>query len=218
MIRAFHWRGAPDEAAAERGGARRRRRARGRGLRVALGPQGARGPPAGRDGQGPRRGARCCATPTLTAALYVGDDRTDVDAFGALRDLGRGGAWRHALCVGVRSDETPAELAGQADLLVDGPTACARCSNRSRPEQSPRAAVRFVDLLKTTVHAARRAPRRRWRSSPSPPRRSGTRRLAADHGGRLVADRRADRRLRGPPGAGHAADRAAAGRRARRRR
>jgi hypothetical protein len=46
----------------------------------------------------------------------MGDDETDLDAFRGLREvLGDG-----ALCVGVRSDETPPELERQADLMVDG--------------------------------------------------------------------------------------------------
>ena len=51
------------------------------------------------------------------AALYAGDDHTDVDAFEGLRDVvGEG-----AVCVGVRSEETPAELEAAADVMVDGP-------------------------------------------------------------------------------------------------
>jgi trehalose 6-phosphate phosphatase len=57
----------------------------------------------------------------LDAALYAGDDLTDLDAFAALRTLRDEGAISTALCVGVASDETPPELAERADLLVDGP-------------------------------------------------------------------------------------------------
>ena len=57
----------------------------------------------------------------LDAALYVGDDRTDLDAFRGLRDLVDSGRLGSAVCVGVRSDETPAELEAESDLLVDGP-------------------------------------------------------------------------------------------------
>ena len=57
----------------------------------------------------------------LSAAAFVGDDRTDLDGFDALRELLADGRLTHALCVGVRSDETPAELEERADLLVDGP-------------------------------------------------------------------------------------------------
>lgn len=48
--------------------------------------------------------------------LYVGDDETDVDAFRGLRSVVSAGA----LCIGVRSEETPARLEREADLMVDG--------------------------------------------------------------------------------------------------
>jgi trehalose 6-phosphate phosphatase len=114
-IAALHWRGAPDEEAAA--GAVRAVEAaaladgfethwgrkvleirppleidKGRGIKGLLG---------GRD--------------TLVG-LYVGDDETDVDAFRGLRSVLAGGA----LCIGVRSDETPARLEREADLMVDG--------------------------------------------------------------------------------------------------
>jgi len=50
-------------------------------------------------------------------ALYAGDDHTDVDAFAGLRDVVGAGA----VCVGVRSEETPAQLEAAADFMVDGP-------------------------------------------------------------------------------------------------
>jgi trehalose 6-phosphate phosphatase len=57
----------------------------------------------------------------VDAALYVGDDRTDLDAFRSLRDELGAGRLTAAVCVGVRSDETPEELEREADVLVDGP-------------------------------------------------------------------------------------------------
>ncbi len=51
-------------------------------------------------------------------ALYAGDDRTDVDAFDGLRDLVSEGRLSAAICVGVRSDESPPELLEQADVLI----------------------------------------------------------------------------------------------------
>lgn len=52
----------------------------------------------------------------VRAALYVGDDTTDVDAMLALRRL-RSGDFL-AVLVGVRSDEMPAELAEASDYLM----------------------------------------------------------------------------------------------------
>jgi trehalose 6-phosphate phosphatase len=62
----------------------------------------------------------------LTGALYAGDDRTDLDAFAALRRLVDEGELQTAVCVGVRSDETPEELEAEADILVDGPAGVRR--------------------------------------------------------------------------------------------
>jgi trehalose 6-phosphate phosphatase len=53
--------------------------------------------------------------------MYIGDDTTDLDAFRGLRELVARGRLESAVCVGVRSDETPPELEREADLLVDGP-------------------------------------------------------------------------------------------------
>ena len=56
----------------------------------------------------------------LDAAVYVGDDMTDLDAFRGLRELQERGTLGYALRVGVRSDETPTELEGEADAMVEG--------------------------------------------------------------------------------------------------
>jgi trehalose 6-phosphate phosphatase len=56
----------------------------------------------------------------LAAAVYVGDDVTDLDAFRGLGELREQGKLGYALRVGVRSDETPAELEEEADTMVDG--------------------------------------------------------------------------------------------------
>lgn len=55
----------------------------------------------------------------LGAALYIGDDTTDVAALLAAKDLREGGkceSWG----VGVQSDETPDEVVAAADLLASG--------------------------------------------------------------------------------------------------
>jgi trehalose 6-phosphate phosphatase len=57
----------------------------------------------------------------IASALYGGDDVTDLDAFAALRERRRAGRLRSAICVGVASEEGPAELADRADVLVGGP-------------------------------------------------------------------------------------------------
>ena len=55
------------------------------------------------------------------AALYAGDDTTDLDAFRGLRALQSSGALEHSVCVGVGSEEGPAEIVEEADLVADGP-------------------------------------------------------------------------------------------------
>jgi len=56
----------------------------------------------------------------LSAALYVGDDATDIDAFRGLGELVELGRLGYALRVGVTSDEGPTALSEQADVMVDG--------------------------------------------------------------------------------------------------
>ncbi len=119
-IAAFHWRGAPDEEAAEAAVRAIARRAEKEGFAVHWGRKvlEVRPPVALDKGLGVTallRGA------PVAAALYVGDDTTDLDAFRALRSLVDAGALEHAVCVAVGSDEAPPELAHEADLLVDGP-------------------------------------------------------------------------------------------------
>jgi trehalose 6-phosphate phosphatase len=115
----FHWRGTPDEDAAEilvRGVGAKAEEA---GLGVHWGRKvlEVRPPIAFDKGRGI---AWLLRDADLDAAVYVGDDVTDLDAFRGLRELVEGGRLSHAVCVGVRSEETPGELASTADLLVDG--------------------------------------------------------------------------------------------------
>jgi trehalose 6-phosphate phosphatase len=56
----------------------------------------------------------------LAAALYVGDDTTDLDAFRGLIELVESGRLDTAVRVGVRSEEGPSALAREADIMVDG--------------------------------------------------------------------------------------------------
>ena len=118
-IVAFHWRGVPDEEAAEvavRGLAEAAEEA---GLATHWGRKVLEVRPPVRLDKG--RGVQALLREAdVDAALYVGDDLTDLDAFRGLRELAETGRLEHALCVGVRSEETPGELEASADLLVDG--------------------------------------------------------------------------------------------------
>lgn len=53
----------------------------------------------------------------LRGALYLGDDRTDIDAFRALRRLTRAGTCR-GVAVAVLHEETPPGLAEEADVAL----------------------------------------------------------------------------------------------------
>jgi trehalose 6-phosphate phosphatase len=120
LMSAFHWRGAPDEPAAEAAVRDVARRAEEAGFWTHWGRKVLEvRPPVPLDkGRGVRRLLRDA---DLAAAVYVGDDLTDLDAFDGLRDLAGQGRVRDVVCVGVRSEETPPRLLEQADLLVDGP-------------------------------------------------------------------------------------------------
>jgi trehalose 6-phosphate phosphatase len=119
-IQALHWRGADDERAAE-GRAREIAAEAGReGLEPRWGRKVLELRPAGGGGKEAAVGAML-AEDGVSAAIYGGDDRTDIDAFIRLRELRERGRLQAAVCVGVNSPEAPAELAEQADLTVDGP-------------------------------------------------------------------------------------------------
>ena len=119
-IQALHWRGAEDERAAE---SRAREIAIEAG-RAGLDPRWGRKVlelrPAGGGGKEAAVGA-LLAEDGVSAAIYGGDDRTDVDAFRRLQDLRDQGRLETAVCVGVTSPEAPAELTELADFTVDGP-------------------------------------------------------------------------------------------------
>ncbi|MEJ7783982.1 MAG: trehalose-phosphatase [Solirubrobacteraceae bacterium] len=120
VIAAFHWRGAPDEAAAEAAVREVAQDAEAHGFATHWGRKVLEvRPPVPMDkGRGIQRLLR---EEDLDAAVYVGDDRTDLDAFRGLREEVAAGRLQAAVCVAVRSDETPEPLEAAADLLVDGP-------------------------------------------------------------------------------------------------
>jgi trehalose 6-phosphate phosphatase len=118
-IAAFHWRGAPDEDAAAAAVGEIAALAEHEGFAVHWGRKVLEVRPPVVLSKGLGVAALLRATP-VDAALYVGDDSTDLDAFRGLRELVRNGALQSALCVAVSSDEAPAELAAEADLSLAG--------------------------------------------------------------------------------------------------
>jgi trehalose 6-phosphate phosphatase len=118
-IAAFHWRGAPDEDAAAAAVAQIAQLAEEEGFAVHWGRKVLEvRPPIALD-KGLGIAALLRGSP-VTAALYVGDDVTDLDAFRGLRALVERGELTSAVCAAVSSDEAPPELAQEADLTVDG--------------------------------------------------------------------------------------------------
>ena len=118
-ILAFHWRGAHDEDTARAAVGAVASRAEAAGFRTHWGRKVLEvRPPVTFD-----KGAGISSLldgAEVDAALYAGDDRTDLDAFRALTTLADQGRIQHAVRVGVRSDEGPSEIAEEADIVVEG--------------------------------------------------------------------------------------------------
>jgi trehalose 6-phosphate phosphatase len=119
-IQALHWRGTEDEAGAERRAHEVANAAGRAGLEPRWGRKVLELRPLGGGGKDAAV-ASLLAGEGLEHAVYAGDDRTDLDAFRRLRELREGGELETALCVGILSQDGPAELAEESDLTVDGP-------------------------------------------------------------------------------------------------
>jgi trehalose 6-phosphate phosphatase len=118
-IAALHWRGVPDEDAAHTQLEEIAREAEAAGLNTHWGRKVLEiRPPIPIDkGQAVRTLVERAGS---RAALFGGDDATDLDAFRALEALQGDGRLDAVLRVGVRSEEGPAEIVERADLVVDG--------------------------------------------------------------------------------------------------
>jgi trehalose 6-phosphate phosphatase len=118
-IVAFHWRGVPDEQRAHDAVEAIARRAEDEGLATHWGRKvlEVRAPVTIDKGVGV---IALLGDAGMTAALYAGDDATDLDAFRGLDELVADGRLEHAVRVGVRSDEAPGEIEAAADVVIDG--------------------------------------------------------------------------------------------------
>jgi trehalose 6-phosphate phosphatase len=112
-IVALHWRGVPDEDAARTRLEGIAQEAEDEGLRTHWGRKvlEIRPPVEVNKGQAV---AELVRRHDLRAALFAGDDATDLDAFDALDAL------PVAVRVGVRSDEGPSAIVERADVVVEG--------------------------------------------------------------------------------------------------
>jgi trehalose 6-phosphate phosphatase len=119
-IVALHWRGTPNEGAAESLAHEIASEAEWKGLVPHLGRKVLEIRPNVAINKGIAVAALIPARP-VDAALYGGDDRTDVDAFKALRTLEDDGVLSASVCVGVTSDESPPAVSEEADITVLGP-------------------------------------------------------------------------------------------------
>src|SRR3954465_2162829 len=115
-IVAFHWRGARDEAAALTQIQAIAAEAESGGFLTHWGRKvlEIRPPVAIDKGQAVRELLR--RTP-VRAAVFGGDDATDLDVYDLLGELREEGELEVSVCVGVRSDEGPAAIVERADLV-----------------------------------------------------------------------------------------------------
>lgn len=118
-IQAIHWRGAADAPAASACARELAVRAEEEGLVTHLGRMVLEVRPV----TGVDKGVavrRLVDGVGAAIALFAGDDRTDLDAFAALKALERSGRLESSVCVGIASDEGPPEIERRADLVVSG--------------------------------------------------------------------------------------------------
>lgn len=119
-IVALHWRGSENQAAAESLASEIAAEAEWKELVAQRGRKVLEIRPNVAINKGIAVAAMIASKPVRTA-LYGGDDRTDADAFEALRTLREDGDLDAIACVAIGSDEAPPEVSAGADATVDGP-------------------------------------------------------------------------------------------------
>jgi trehalose 6-phosphate phosphatase len=120
-IQALHWREAADQQAARDGARHIAVQAEAAGLVPHWGRKVLEIRPVSGIDKGTAV-SRLLDEAPVQLGMFGGDDRGDLDAFAALRSMADAGLLRHAACIGVASDEAPAELRERADAVVDGPS------------------------------------------------------------------------------------------------
>jgi trehalose-phosphatase len=119
-IQSLHWRGVADEGAAERRADEIAAEALRAGLQAHWGRRVLEIRPVAEIDKGTAV-RRLLAGRLASRALFAGDDRTDLDAFRALRSMTAAGDLGVAICIGIGSDEAPPDLGQEADAVVAGP-------------------------------------------------------------------------------------------------
>ena len=118
-IQAVHWRRAPDSEMAQQRAEELAEHAAEEGLVPHFGRMVLELRPTAEVTKGDAVG-RLLTHAGARQALFGGDDRTDLDAFAALRGATAAGELELGICVGVDSKEAPPGLRDQADLVVSG--------------------------------------------------------------------------------------------------
>jgi trehalose 6-phosphate phosphatase len=119
-IQAFHWRGAPDEDAARSRIEGIAQEAEDDGFITHWGRKVLEVRPPVPVNKGRAVDELLKRAPGVRAAMYAGDDATDLDAWDALDRHLDDGSLDARVRVGVESDEGPAQIVERADLVVDG--------------------------------------------------------------------------------------------------
>jgi trehalose-phosphatase len=119
-IQALHWRTAADPDAAEQAAGEIAAEAEAAGLVPHRGRRVLEIRPTGEVHKGTAV-RRLLGSVGVERALFGGDDRTDLDAFAALRAMAAEGVLQMAVCIGVSSEEAPPGLIEDTDGTVGGP-------------------------------------------------------------------------------------------------
>ena len=119
-IQAFHWRGAPDEDAARTRIEGIGQEAEGEGFIIHWGRKVLEVRPPVPVDKGRAVDELLRRAPGVRAAVYAGDDATDLDAWAALDRLLEDGRLDARVRIGVASDEGPSQIVERADVVVEG--------------------------------------------------------------------------------------------------
>jgi len=119
-IQVLHWRGSPDDEEAERAALEVADLARAAGLIPLWGRKVLDLRPVAGIDKGSAVHRLLVEHAPLEAAIFAGDDRTDLDAFRAMRRLAGTARLASAVRLGVFTEESPAEIEAEADMVVSG--------------------------------------------------------------------------------------------------